>query len=54
MSALDGTARGHSVTCKLLKELRTLIPNKLSTSDQDVYDAEAHKYNVDIFLLKKK
>jgi hypothetical protein len=47
ISALDPTARGHTLTLKRLKRLPHLVKNVLNEEDMELYASEIYKYQVD-------
>ncbi|KAL5010546.1 hypothetical protein ScPMuIL_012851 [Solemya velum] len=47
VSAIDPVVRGHSQCCKALKSLKALVPCKLSLEDEDQYDLQVHRFQVD-------
>ena len=47
LSAVDPEARGHSVTCKYMKQLKDLLPVHLSDEDRDAYDIQVQTYQTD-------
>ena len=52
MSCIDPAARGHHVTCRMLKELVThLPPNLLSEEEKHTFDIETHRYKVTSFYI---
>ena len=50
ISAIDPSAHGHSVTTKHLLQLPKLVTNVLSTEEEDRYELQVRRYQVDSFL----
>ncbi|XP_052282792.1 uncharacterized protein LOC127879778 [Dreissena polymorpha] len=50
LSALDPLAHGHSATLKALKQLPSLLPNRLNQEETDSYEDEVHRFQVDQHL----
>ncbi|CAM1291290.1 FBN1 (predicted) [Pycnogonum litorale] len=51
VSAIDPVVRGHSQSCKALKSLKAMVPCKMSLDDEDQFDLQVHRFQVDDKLL---
>ena len=47
LSAIDPTARGHSVSSKFMKRLKDLLPTPLTDEERDRYDLEVQAFHTD-------
>lgn len=47
VSAIDPVVRGHSQSCKALKSLKGMVPCNMTLEDEDQFDLQVHRFQVD-------